>query len=70
MNANSNSNILLAVDLMPGEPAWHIRPAINMTREMVRDGADHVVVLHVREFSIGRLASMMREHGGADGRRW
>jgi nucleotide-binding universal stress UspA family protein len=39
-----------------------------MTREMVRDGADHVVVLQVREFSVGRLASMMREHGGADGR--
>jgi hypothetical protein len=53
---------------MTGEPAWHIRPAIDMTRDMVRDGADHVVVLHVREFSVGRLASMMREHGGADGR--
>src|SRR5258708_27122712 len=69
MGANAKANILLAVDLAPGEPTWLIGGAVDMARDLVRDRADHVVVLHVREFSVSRLAAMMREHGGADGRR-
>lgn len=69
MGANTKTNILLAVDLAPGEPTWLIDGAVDMARDLVRDRADHVVVLHVREFSVARLAAMMREHGGADGRR-
>ena len=69
MSANTNNNVLLAVDVAPGEPMWHFSAAAEMARDMIRDSVDHVVVLHVREFSVGRLVSMMREHGGADGRR-
>lgn len=69
MGANTKTNILLAVDLAPSEPTWLIAAAVDMARDLVRDRADHVVVLHVREFSVARLATMMREHGGADERR-
>jgi nucleotide-binding universal stress UspA family protein len=69
MSANAKTNILLAVDLAPGEPTWLVDGAVDTVRDLVRDRADHVVVLHVREFSVSRLAAMMREHGGADGRR-
>ena len=69
MNASTKSNVLLAIDPAPGEPIDRISAAIDMARGLVRDRADHVVVLHIREFSVGRLVQMMREHGGADGRR-
>ncbi len=68
MSANAKANVLLAVDPVLGEPIQRMAAAIDITRELVRDRADHVVVLHVREFSVGRLVQMMREHGGADGR--
>lgn len=68
MGANAKTSILLAVDLAPGEPAWLVGGAVDTARDLVRDRADHVVVLHVREFAVARLAAMMREHGGADGR--
>ena len=68
MDANAKTNILLAVDLAPGEPAWLVDGAVDTARDLVRDRRDLVVVLHVREFSVARLAAMMREHGGADGR--
>ncbi len=69
MDANAKTNILLAVDLAPGEATWLIGGAVDMAKDLVRDRADHVVVLHVREFSVTRLVAMMRERGGADGRR-
>jgi nucleotide-binding universal stress UspA family protein len=69
MSGSTRTDILLAIDPVPGEPIERIEAAIDMARELVRDRADHVVVLHVREFSVGRLVQMMREHGGADGRR-
>jgi nucleotide-binding universal stress UspA family protein len=67
MNQNPKTNILLAVDFAPAEPVSHCSAAIDMARELVRDSADQVIVLHVREFSVARLALMMTEHGGADG---
>ena len=69
MSASAKTNILLAIDFAPGEPLRHISAAVDLAKEFVRDRADHVVVLHVREFSVSRLPLMMREHGGADGRR-
>jgi nucleotide-binding universal stress UspA family protein len=68
MSADLN-NVLLAVDFAAAEPVSHVSAVVDVVCQLVRDGADHVTVLHVREFSIGRLAAMMREHGGADGRR-
>jgi nucleotide-binding universal stress UspA family protein len=69
MSADERRNILLAVDLAQGEPAWHVSGAAEVARELVRDRADHVIVLHVREFAVSRLMPMMIEHGGADGQR-
>jgi nucleotide-binding universal stress UspA family protein len=39
-----------------------------MIRELIRDHADHVIVRHVKEFSIPRLARNMADHGGRSGR--
>ena len=64
---NPRTNILLAVDVTPGDPLRHVSAAVEMTRELIRDDADQVVVLHVREFSIARLGRMMTDGGGADG---
>jgi nucleotide-binding universal stress UspA family protein len=69
MNVSAKTNILLAIDFVPGEPLRRISAAVDLAKDFVRDQADHVVVLHVREFSVGRLPLMMREHGGADGLR-
>jgi nucleotide-binding universal stress UspA family protein len=66
---NPRTNILLAVDVAPGDLLRHVSAAVEMTRELIRDDADQVVVLHVREFSIARLGRMMGDDGGADGRR-
>ena len=66
---NSRTSILLAIDVAPGDPLRHVRAAVEMTRELIRDDGDRVVVLHVREFSIARLGRMMTDAGGADGLR-
>ena len=47
MGANAKTNILLAVDLAAGEPTWLVDGAVDMARNLARDRADHVVVLHV-----------------------
>jgi nucleotide-binding universal stress UspA family protein len=65
---NPRTNILLAVDVTPGDPLRHVSAAVEMTRELIRDDADRVVVLHVREFSMARLGRMMSDGGGAAGR--
>lgn len=63
------TNILLAVDVAPGSPSRHIAGAVEMTRELARGRADRVIVLHIQEFSLPKLATTMRDHGGASGRR-
>lgn len=62
------TNILLAIDEPPSGP-WYLNAAADTVRELIRDGADHVIVLHVQEFSIARLASTIHDQGGASGRR-
>lgn len=62
-------NILLAVDVAAGGTTRHVDAAVEMTRELIRDHADHVIVLHVREFSILRLPQTMSDGGGATGRK-
>jgi nucleotide-binding universal stress UspA family protein len=64
-----NTNILLAVDVAAGSPLRHVSSAVEMTRALVRDDTDRVIVLNVREFSVPRLPRTMLEHGGAPGRR-
>lgn len=62
------ATILLAVDVAPGSPARHCEAAVRLITDMVADGAHRVVVLHVREFSLPRLARTMADHGGTSGR--
>lgn len=62
-----SSNILLAVDTAADQPHPNASAATQMARELVRDSADHVVVLYVREFSVLRIGRMVADHGGAAG---
>jgi nucleotide-binding universal stress UspA family protein len=62
------TNILLAID-PPPTGYGHRSAAAGLVAELVRSDIDHVVVLHVQEFSIGKLARNMTDHGGASGRR-
>ena len=62
-----NSNILLAVDVAPGRSAASADTAAKLARGLVRDSADHVVVLYVREFSVLRIGRMMADRGGTAG---
>jgi nucleotide-binding universal stress UspA family protein len=64
-----NTNILLAVDVATVSPLRHVSSAVDMTRALIRDDTDRVIVLHVREFSVARLPRTMFQHGGAPGRR-
>jgi nucleotide-binding universal stress UspA family protein len=66
---NPRTNILLAIDVTPADPLRHVTAAVAMIRELIRDDADRVVVLYVREYSVARLGRMMTDDGGADGRR-
>ncbi len=61
------TDILLAIDAPTGSP-WYPNAAAELIRELIRDHADHVIVLHVKEFSIPKLASNMADHGGRSGR--
>ena len=61
--------IMLAVDVAPGEPLRHVRVAVDIVRALVRDDADRVIVMHVREFSLPKLARTMQDHGCTSGRR-
>jgi nucleotide-binding universal stress UspA family protein len=62
-----NSNILLAVDVASGRSPANADSAAQLARELVRDSADHVVVLYVREFSVLQIGRMMADRGGTAG---
>jgi nucleotide-binding universal stress UspA family protein len=63
------TNILLTVDVAPGDPLRHVSGAVGMVKHLVQASTEQVIVLHVQEFSIPRLARNMADHGGASGRR-
>ncbi len=62
-----NRTVLLAVDVAAGDATRHVDAAVQMTTGLIRDRADRVIVLHVREFSILRLPQTMTDCGGATG---
>jgi len=63
-----NKNIVLAVDAAPGgEHTQHVSAAAAMTRELSRDSGDHVVVLHVHEFSVGRYGRIRVDCADGEG---
>ena len=63
LEAHMGTNILLAVDVAAGSPLRHVNAAVEMASELIRDDADHVIVLHVHEFSVARLAWNMHDQG-------
>jgi nucleotide-binding universal stress UspA family protein len=63
------TTILLAIDAPPGRPLQHVSRAIDLAERQIREETDRIIVLHVREFSLARLARTMRDEGGAPGRR-
>ena len=62
------TNILLAVDVAPGDPLRHVTAAVDMAMGLVRNRSEQVIVLHVQEFSIPRRPNMA-DHGGTSGQR-
>jgi nucleotide-binding universal stress UspA family protein len=62
-----SSNILLAVDVAAGKHRKGAWAAAQLARGLVRDSADHVVVLYVRDFSICQIGRMVADHGGTVG---
>jgi len=62
-----SKNILLAVDAASHDPARHVRAAADMTRDLSRDSGDHVIVLHVHEFSTGRYGRIQVDCGEGQG---
>jgi nucleotide-binding universal stress UspA family protein len=65
-----SKNIVLAVDAAAGgDPAQHVSAAAAMTRELSRDSGDHVIVLHVHEFSVGRYGRIRVDCADGEGER-
>jgi nucleotide-binding universal stress UspA family protein len=62
-----SKNILLAADAASSDPVRHVLAAADMTRELSRDSGDHVIVLHVHEFAIGRFGRMQVDCGDGEG---
>jgi len=60
-------NILLAVDAASHDPGRHVVTAAEMTRALARDSGDHVIVLHVHEFSVGRYGRIRVDCGDGEG---
>ena len=65
-----SKNIVLAVHAVPGgDPGQHVSAAATMTRELSRDSGDHVIVLHVHEFSVGRYGRIRVDCADGEGER-
>jgi nucleotide-binding universal stress UspA family protein len=64
-----SKNILLAVDAAPGDPAQHVSAAAAMTQDLSRDTGDHVIVVHVHEFAVGRFGRMQVDCWDGEGER-
>ena len=63
-----SKNILLAVDAAPGDdPARHVSAASAMTRELAQGTSDHVIVLHVHEFAVGRFGRLQVDCSDGEG---
>jgi len=63
-----NRNIVLAVDAAPGDDhTRHVSAAAAMTRELSHDSGDHVIVLHVHEFSVGRYGRIRVDCADGEG---
>ncbi len=65
-----SKNIVLAVHAAGGgAAAQHVPAAAAMARELSRDSGDHVIVLHVHEFSVGRYGRIRVDCADGEGER-
>jgi nucleotide-binding universal stress UspA family protein len=64
-----SKTIVLAVDVAPYLPARNVAAAVEMTRELAHDTGDHVIVLHVHEFAVGRFGRIQVDCHDGDGER-
>ena len=62
-----SKNILLAVDTAVHDPVRHVVGAADMTRDLARDSGDHVIVLHVHEFAVGRFGRIRIDCADGEG---
>jgi nucleotide-binding universal stress UspA family protein len=63
-----SKNIVLAVDAAPGgDPGRHVSAAAAMTRELAQGTGDHVIVLHVHEYAIGRFGRLQVDCADGEG---
>jgi nucleotide-binding universal stress UspA family protein len=63
-----SKNILLAVDAAPGDdPARHVSAASAMTRELTQGTGDHVIVVHVHEYAVGRFGRLQVDCSDGEG---
>jgi len=62
-----SKNILLAVDTAAHDPTRHVVAAADMTRELAHDSGDHVIVLHVHEFAVGRFGRLRIDCADGEG---
>jgi hypothetical protein len=64
----SKTNVL-AADVSPYLPARNVAAAVEMIRELAHDTGDHVIVLHVHEFAVGRFGRIQVDCHEGDGER-
>ncbi len=50
-----SATMLLAVDSARNEPERHVTAAAEMVQDLASKTGDHVIVLHVHEFAVGRF---------------
>jgi nucleotide-binding universal stress UspA family protein len=62
-----SKNILPAVDAAAHGPVMNVSAAADMTRELSRDSGDHVIVLHVHEFAVGRFGRLRVDCADGEG---
>jgi hypothetical protein len=63
-----SKDILLAVDAAPGDdPARHVSAASAMARELAQGTGDHVIVLHVHEYAVGRFGRLQVDCSDGEG---
>jgi nucleotide-binding universal stress UspA family protein len=61
--------VVLSVDVSHRVASRNVGNAVEMTRELALDTGDHVVVLHVHEFAVGRFGRLQVDCGEDEGER-
>jgi nucleotide-binding universal stress UspA family protein len=63
------STMLLAVDTARYEPGRHVTAAVEMVRDLASKTGDHVMVVHVHEYAVGRFGRIRVDCADDEGER-